>query len=69
MFSYGSVFRVAATVKSKWVSRPYGTHGSAKRRAANLNNYEKVLTEWDEKHVPEVFVVEVLEGNWEKADG
>lgn len=69
--SYGAVFRIVEISDPKnagWSSRPYETKAAANNRASYLNNEEarkvELYNDYDE---PRHFVVEVLEGDWERA--
>lgn len=69
--SYGAVYRVVETPytpNESWSSRPYATRAAARNRASHLNNeaqhYHKYCG-----HAPKLYVVEVLEGDWERVDG
>lgn len=72
--SYGAVYRVVEVSKPgvrKWASRPYDTIGAARNRASHLNNSERAFAERyrDQDFTPRQYAVEVLEGDWERADG
>jgi hypothetical protein len=68
------VFRVVEVSNPgvrKWASRPYETIGAARNRASALNNSERAFRDQyrNQNFVPRKYVVEVLEGDWELADG
>lgn len=71
--SYGAVYRVVEVSKPdvrRWQSRPYETIGAARNRASKLNNDEQAFARQysEQNFTPRKYVVEVLEGDWERVD-